>query len=115
MKGYSPENCRWVTIAENNRNKKNTKKFMYNGHLLTLGQIAKINNVDKNMLYARVVNYGWNLDKAIKYKRFQSVKNKNVDRNRNMLKDFNNGMTIKDLAVKYNMGERNVYDCIKLV
>lgn len=115
MKGYNPENCRWVTTAENNRNKKNTKKFMYNGQLLTLGQIAQINNVDKNMLYARVINYGWDLDKALIYKRFQSVKNKNIDRNRNMLKDFNNGMTIKDLAVKYNMCERNVYDCIKII
>ena len=64
-KGYCPENCRWVSRAENNRNKKNTKFYEYNGELLTLGQIAEINNIDKQRFYNRVLNLGWTIEESI--------------------------------------------------
>lgn len=64
-KGYCPENCRWVSIADNNRNRRNVKHYMYNGKLLTLGQIANINNINRIRLYARVEKYGWTLEDAI--------------------------------------------------
>lgn len=30
-KGYSPDNCKWATYAEQNRNKSNSKKLTLNG------------------------------------------------------------------------------------
>lgn len=64
-KGYSPKNCRWISLAENNRNRRCVKKYMYNGELLTLPQIAEINNIPKDRLYNRVVNYGYSVEDAV--------------------------------------------------
>jgi hypothetical protein len=64
-KGYSPENCRWVSLAENNRNRRCVKKYMYNGKMLTLPQIAEINNIPRDRLYNRVINYGYSVEDAV--------------------------------------------------
>jgi len=40
-KGYSPDNCRWVPRAENNRNRRCVVRYDWNGEKLTLGQIAE--------------------------------------------------------------------------
>lgn len=76
-KGYSPENCRWVTLAENNRNRKNTKHYEYKGEMLTLGQIAEINNIKRCRFYNRVLNLGWSIEDAIKTPKGQHP-NKNI-------------------------------------
>jgi len=34
INGYSPENCRWSTTKEQNRNKRNNKLYTYNGKTL---------------------------------------------------------------------------------
>lgn len=113
-KGYSPENCRWVTIAENNRNKKNVKKYLYCGELLTLGQIAERNNVDRACFCNRVRNLGWSIEKALKYKTGDcDWKEKNRVRNQNMKKDYDSGMSVKEISKKYKIGERHVYTCLK--
>lgn len=39
-KGYSPENCRWVTNAEQQRNKSTTIKILYNGEYRCLKTVC---------------------------------------------------------------------------
>ena len=115
-KGYNPENCRWVTRADNNRNKIKTKLYDFNGKKMTLGQIADIKGINKNILYTRVIQYGWGLEKAINVEKNHFIKEKQEktkERNSIMIKEYTNGAAIKELAKKYNMSERNVYDCIK--
>ena len=60
-KGYSPENCKWVTIAEQNRNKGNNK--WYSGKLLK--DWAAEYNINYNTLYGRVSRQGWSLERAL--------------------------------------------------
>lgn len=63
-KGYSPDNCRWVTI-EVQANNKTTNHFVeYNGEKLTLSQIAKRYNIEKSTLRYRL-KYGWDIQKAV--------------------------------------------------
>lgn len=64
-KGYYPENCRWISHAENNRNRRCVRKFFYNGQYLTLAQIAKVTGGLESRLYNRIVNYGYSLEDAI--------------------------------------------------
>jgi hypothetical protein len=40
-KGYSPDNCRWVTIAEQQNNKTNNVVFFINGKRKTASQVAR--------------------------------------------------------------------------
>jgi hypothetical protein len=39
--GYSPENCRWATPRENNRNKSTNVRVLYEGRLVTLIELSE--------------------------------------------------------------------------
>ena len=63
--GYSPSNCRWATISEQNRNKCTNHLIEYKGEVKTLKEWADIAGVRKDTFRRRVVNYGWTLEEAI--------------------------------------------------
>ena len=53
-KGYSPDNCRWVTAAEQQRNKTNTIKIIHNGKLTPLCVVCKeYPNIGYKLAHAR--------------------------------------------------------------
>lgn len=62
---YCPQNCRWVSREENNRNRRCVRKYMYNGEELTLGQIARLTGVPEERLYNRVVKYNYTIEDAV--------------------------------------------------
>lgn len=64
-KGYSPDNCRWVSRAENNRNRGCVKKYLYKGEYLTLAQIAQKTGTLETRLYNRIKNYGYSVEDAV--------------------------------------------------
>lgn len=64
-KGYSPDNCRWATMLQQNYNKRNNINYEYHGTLIPLGMIAKIENVKYGLLYSRVRLKGMSIDEAI--------------------------------------------------
>jgi len=61
---YSPQNCRFVTQAENNRNQNKTIHVIYNGETKCLSQWERIFNLGKGVLRHRL-NAGWPLQKAL--------------------------------------------------
>lgn len=53
-KGYSPENCRWATAAEQQKNKENTVLYLYKGVQYTASEFAdKFGISDKSFVYRR--------------------------------------------------------------
>lgn len=64
-KGYSPENCRWVTRLQQYYNKTNNILYNYGGIKMPLGMIAKLENVNYGMLYSRVRQKGMGVNEAI--------------------------------------------------
>lgn len=63
-KGYTPDNCRWVTRTENNRNRRCVKYYDWRGEKLTLGQIAEregFNERDVERARNRIMNYGYSV------------------------------------------------------
>lgn len=62
---YEPNNCRWITNSEQQSNKRNTKKYEYNGGIYSLSQIAKLVNIPITTLRSRVNILGWDFEKAI--------------------------------------------------
>lgn len=64
-KGYYPENCRWVDFKEQINNRRNTLKYLYQGKMVPLGEIARIENVKYGMLYSRLVGKGMSLESAL--------------------------------------------------
>ena len=64
-KGYSPENCRWVTLQEQNRNTTRNAIFLYKGERKTLCEWAEIAGINYQTLSARIHKLGWNIEKAL--------------------------------------------------
>ena len=50
---YEPSNCRWVTMTEQLKNKRNTVLLTHNGHTDTLRGWSKILNIPKSTLQQR--------------------------------------------------------------
>lgn len=64
-KGYSPDNCRWVTMKVNCRNKRNNHCLTYKGETKTIAEWAEITGIGKETLRNRVVKMGWSTERAL--------------------------------------------------
>lgn len=62
-KGYSPDNCRWVTRKVQANNKRNNHLITYNGETKTLAQWSEHLNLPYGVLKYRI-NNNWNTEKA---------------------------------------------------
>jgi hypothetical protein len=54
-KGYCPENCRWITNAEQQLNKRNTVKVVYNGEEIPLVELCRRLNFEYKLAHARYI------------------------------------------------------------
>jgi hypothetical protein len=64
MADYSPDNCRWVTRAVQNLNKRNVVRYEMNGQYLTLGQWARVTGIQRLTLRHRL-KAGWPIERAL--------------------------------------------------
>lgn len=61
---YSPGNCRFVTAAENNQNRRTTKFYTINGETKNLQQWCDFYGVSRSMVNRRLM-MGWDIEKAL--------------------------------------------------
>lgn len=64
-KGYSRDNCRWVTATQNQRNKRHSLYLTYKGITRHLKEWAEMYEISYYTLRARVVRRGWDIERAI--------------------------------------------------
>ena len=57
-KDYSPDNCRWVSMYEQNINKRNTLYVNYNGKKMPLKKVSDILGITYMTLFSRIKNWG---------------------------------------------------------
>lgn len=63
-KGYGPENCRWATIAEQNRNRSHCVELNHNGRTMILRDWAEEIGISANALAMRI-RLGWETERAL--------------------------------------------------
>ena len=68
-KGYSPDNCMWIHMMYQHRNKSNTRLIEYNGLKATISEHAKLNDLSPETVRGRL-NRGWTVDAALSLKPF---------------------------------------------
>lgn len=61
---YCPDNCRWATAREQCRNKRNTKKVLYQGKLFALADLCELLYKNFRVVRSRI-KYGWTIERAL--------------------------------------------------
>lgn len=64
-KGYSPNNCRWITMSEQQSNKGNNHFIEYRGEQHTLTEWSKLLGIPRTTLSNRLNLLGWSVEKAL--------------------------------------------------
>lgn len=55
LKGYSPENCRWATYKEQNRNRRDNRMFVVDGISASLAEHCERRNLKYKTIHRRIV------------------------------------------------------------
>lgn len=63
-RGYFPDNCRWVSMAVQDSNKRNNRYFEFRGEVHSLREWAEILGVKYQTLYARLNVHGMSVEEA---------------------------------------------------
>lgn len=63
-KGYEPNNCKWVTFQQNQRNRRNNHRITWDGRTQTLVEWAEEQKIPANTLLYRI-RRGWPLERAL--------------------------------------------------
>lgn len=63
-KGYFPENCRWATPKEQNRNMRKNKPIEFNGESHIIPDWAKITGIHQETIKSRL-RTGWSVEHAL--------------------------------------------------
>ncbi len=73
-KGYSPDNCRWATMREQQNNRRSNHKVEYNGETRNLSEWADSLGIRRTTLRQRLKS-GWPVERAL----FTPVRKRGAD------------------------------------
>lgn len=65
--GYSPNNCRWITTLEQNRNRSSNRILRFNGKSACVTEWAQNIGIPKDTLNSRL-RRGWSVNKSLSTK-----------------------------------------------
>lgn len=66
---YEPDNCRWATSSQQQRNKSNNTIYVVDGVPMTATDAYEKYGINKNTFFSRL-RIGWDIDKALKTSRY---------------------------------------------
>lgn len=77
---YEPLNCRWITKAEQNINKRNNHKITFNGETKTIKEWSNKTGISANNILCRIRS-GWSLERALTEPINKNYSRKKVENN----------------------------------
>ena len=64
-KGYSPDNCRWVSLQVQMSNRTSNRVLEYHGEKRTLTEWSELLGINRTTLSARINKLGWSVERAL--------------------------------------------------
>jgi hypothetical protein len=61
---YCPDNCRWITIKDQQNNRRNNHRITVGEETHTIAEWSKITGIRQGTIYARIAS-GWSAEDAI--------------------------------------------------
>ena len=74
-KGYSPDNCKWISMKEQPKNRRTNRQITYNGQTHTLAEWSRITGIARKTLGMRLDSKNFTIEEA-----FEKPVNKNLAR-----------------------------------
>ena len=113
-KGYSPDNCRWVTRRQQANNKRTNIYITINNVTHTMSEWCLINNVSVDAACKRIELYGWNPEKAVttpirQYEKYGKYSRKRIVDERKLY-----GVKWRELKIEYNGETHNAVEWSKI-
>ena len=62
---YCPDNCRWIPLAEQARNRRTTFEVFYQGRNMSLAEAAELAGLPYKQVHHRIKRAGWSVEKAL--------------------------------------------------
>lgn len=62
---YSPDNCRWTTMKQQSRNRRNIKQYNINGKTHCLSEWCEILGLKFSKIRNRIYSYHWTIEQAL--------------------------------------------------
>jgi len=61
---YSPDNCRWATISQQNNNKRRNHRLTHNGETFTIEEWSNRIGISSRTIGNRL-RYGWSIERTL--------------------------------------------------
>ncbi|MBR6361485.1 MAG: hypothetical protein IKS04_06780 [Clostridia bacterium] len=64
-KDYCPENCKWIPLGDQSKNRSTSVVYEYNGKKQILKDWCREYNMPYNSVHSRIKYHGWSFEKAL--------------------------------------------------
>lgn len=75
-KGYSPDNCKWISKSTQTKNRRNCRRFNYKGRTMILSEWCDALCLDYKRIHNRIYKLKWSFEKAIETPCFVNKRNR---------------------------------------
>lgn len=113
-KGYTKENCKWSTWFEQGAHRRSNRNITYKDQTKTISEWARIYKITPHTISYRLKN-NWSIEKTLNTPVIERTKRK-IDKliTKNILKDFNNNLSIKTISQKYSISYGTICEFINI-